>query len=506
IQNRMACLTLGDAGAAVILDKGTTQASGFQSIDLQTYGGYSHLCIAKEAATGGWIMLTDSVNLTGAALTAGAQHSIAALRQTGWPADSFQHLIMHQTSRMTLNSARQEINRLLGSNICHNGNTINNLTERGNTSSTSHFIALSDQIQNGQIQSGDKIVFSISASGLTIGTALYTMDDLPDRIRRSQAPKTWNPPTDIPHTAVPAAKNPVAPRVRVESIGTLPLQADRKANSLEALTQAAKQALKTSIHQANDIGLLLYTGLYRTDYVLEPAYAALVAGELGMNSVTSATVEGKTFAFDIFNGAIGFLNACYLAQQMIAAENCQAAMILAAEIENNAENFPDELLGIQEAASALILDAGAANSKGFSQFLFRYELSAMHAYTTHTVVEDTNLRLTIHKAQNLEDLYLELIIPTVQELLERAGLSLEQIDKIFPPQISSAFINRLGNALGLPAEKFVDIAGAGPDLFSSSIPYALEHALLEGLVKEGATGLLIAVGSGLQAGCALYHF
>ncbi|MCB0642956.1 MAG: hypothetical protein KDC44_15010, partial [Phaeodactylibacter sp.] len=46
LDERMACLTLGDAGAAVILDKGTTQASGFQSIDLQTYGGYSHLCIA----------------------------------------------------------------------------------------------------------------------------------------------------------------------------------------------------------------------------------------------------------------------------------------------------------------------------------------------------------------------------------------------------------------------------------------------------------------------------
>jgi hypothetical protein len=73
--------------------------------------------------------------------------------------------------RMTLNSARNEINLKLKSKICHDGNTINNLEQRGNTASTAHFIAMADHIRNGNIKSGDKIVFSISASGLTIGTA-----------------------------------------------------------------------------------------------------------------------------------------------------------------------------------------------------------------------------------------------------------------------------------------------------------------------------------------------
>src|SRR5205814_10076653 len=97
----------------------------------------------------------------------------------GWPPESFHHLIMHQTSRMTLNSASREINRLFKSKICTDENTINNLEQRGNTASTSHFVAVADNISNKKINTGDKIVFSVSGSGLTIGTALYVFDDLP---------------------------------------------------------------------------------------------------------------------------------------------------------------------------------------------------------------------------------------------------------------------------------------------------------------------------------------
>ena len=132
-------------------------------------------------------MYTDSVNLTDVAVKAGAKHAMNMLQQAGWPPESFQHLIMHQTSGMTLNSARREINLLLKNEIFHDGNTINNLEQRGNTASTSHFVAIADHIRNNKIQSGDKIVFSISASGLTIGTALYVFDDLPNRMRHMES-------------------------------------------------------------------------------------------------------------------------------------------------------------------------------------------------------------------------------------------------------------------------------------------------------------------------------
>src|SRR2546427_8830643 len=79
-----------------------------------------------------------------------------------------------------------------GKEVCHNDNVINNIAERGNTATTTQIVALADSILSNNIQSGDNIVFGITGSGATIGAALYTLDDLPDRLRRI-ASGTWKP-------------------------------------------------------------------------------------------------------------------------------------------------------------------------------------------------------------------------------------------------------------------------------------------------------------------------
>jgi len=504
MDSRLACLTLGDAGAAVILEKAPYDCTGFQDFDLQTFGQYSEYCIAKASVGGGMIMYTDAVNLTDVAIKSAGKHAINTLQRAGWSLENFQHLIMHQTSTLTMNSAQREINRLMGSKVCHDANTINNLEHRGNTASTSHFIALADQIRNHKINSGDKIVFSISASGLTIGTALYVFDDLPDRMRQLETKQSV-----VQKNTNWDQKNPDSSklsRIRIESVGTIPAEYTGKKDSMELLHIAATGCLNKSSYECSEIGLLIYSGVYRSEYVLEPAYASLLVGELDMNATISGPDNKKTFAFDLFNGSMGFLNACYIAQQMITANTCKTAMIVAAESENNGDSFPDKLLGIRETASALILDPSASKDQGFSRFLFTYHDESITAYTTYYTTGDSEPYLHIEKETNLDALYIACICPAVQELLRKEGLDLHHINIIFPPQISSGFITQLSESLALPRERFVDVVGEGPDLFSSSLPYALEYVYQKELIKSGDIGLMIAVGSGIQVGCAIYHF
>lgn len=501
---RLACLTLGDAGAALVLEKASENKIGFQELELQTFGSYSQYCISKASEQGGMVMLTDSVNLTDVAMKSGAKHAMNVLQQAGWLPESFQHLIMHQTSRMTLNSARREINRLLNRSICNDGNTINNLEQRGNTASTAHFVAIHDHIHNNNIKSGDKIIFSISASGLTIGTALYVFDNLPDRLRKMEL-QHCDQQKEIYVERLTSATIPVPTRIRIESVGTIPAKTIEQ-NSLQLLHRAATNCLDNSCYECSDIGLLIYCGVYRSDYLLEPAYAALLAGELDMNATTSTPDNKKTLAFDVFNGSMGFLNSCYVAQQMIAAGNCSNVMIVAAETENNELTFPNELVCVRETASALILDSHPARNIGFSRFLFNYHAESLDAYTTSFMTDGSKPYLQISKDSNLEVLYITYILPAVEKLLKMEGLDIKRIDKVFPPQISSRFITRLSEELHLPREKFIDVVGKGPDFFSSSLTYAFEHACEKALVKPGDTGLMIAVGSGLQVGCAVYYF
>lgn len=501
MDSRMACLTLGDAGAALILERSPNEQQGFQQLDLHTFGRYSPYCTAQLSETGSWIMYTDSVNLTDVAIKSGAEHSLAALDKADWQPDGFEHLIMHQTSRITLNSARKEINKLLKSIVFDDNNTVNNLEERGNTASTAHFIALADKIRDSKIQSGDKVAFGISASGLTIGTALYVLDDLPDRMRLNGSA---NPASR--QKAARVISRPKLPGVRVESIGILGQESHYIKGTMELAKQAANNCLAASKYQPNDVDLLIYSGVYRENYLMEPAYAALLAGELSINATVSKPEDKKTLAFDIFNGSVGFLNACYTAQQMLTSDTSTTAMVAAAEHENNAENFVDQLTGIAETGSALMLDLHPEADKGFTSFHFRYEEVQEDAYTSNCITADEVPRLEVVKQGDLESLYIQSILPTVQEFLDKEGMDLDQVDLVLPPQISPGFIKDLGSALKQPANKFVDALNAETDLFSSSLPVALNHATQAGLAKSGSTALIIAVGSGIQVGCALYHF
>ena len=505
MDDRLACLTLGDAASALILEKATDSRTGFQEFELQTFGRYSPYCVAKASAGGGFIMHTDSVNLTDVAIKSGAAHSINTLNNAEWAPESFQHLVMHQTSRMTLNSASREINRLLKDRISHNENTINNLAQRGNTASTAHFVAIADEISNNKINTRDKIVFSISASGLTIGTALYVFDDLPERLRQGESKKIIHQ-NEKPATFVSFVSNPSDTRIRIESVGTIPDEVTGRKNSIESLKSAATNCFDSSSYASDEVDLLIFSGVYRSGYIMEPAFAALLAGELDMNATISADDNKKTLAFDIFNGSVGFLNACYVAQQMISAKSCNVAMVVAAECENNSEKPSYEMMGIRETGSAFILDADTSGKKGFSRFLFNYDLQSQDAYTTYYNTSEANSYLNIEKDPHLDELYIKCILLAVQELLQIEGLDLNEIDIVFPPQISYGFIARLGETLNLPGEKLIDVVGDGPDLFSSSLPYAFEYAIKKGLIKPGNVGLLVSVGSGLQVGCAIYHF
>ena len=60
--------------------------------------------------------------------------------------------------------------------------------------------------------------------------------------------------------------------------------------------------------------------------------------------------------------------------------------------------------------------------------------------------------------------------------------------------------------MGLSKDLFVDVTKDRKDLFTSSIAYGMQQMKDDGQGKPGDIALIIGVGSGVQVGCALYHF
>jgi amino acid adenylation domain-containing protein len=507
MDSRLACLTVGDAGAAIIVEQSPSNQYGFHELELYTLGHYYDYCIAKatERDHGGAVMFTDAVRVAAVNIQQAVSHAAYTLEQSGWSPDAFQHILMHQTSTMSIRDAAREINSFFGKEICNNKNVIYNLADRGNTATTTHFVALMDRILSGEIKSGENIIFGVTGSGATIGTGLYTLDDLPDRIRKfaSNGHKAEKIATqaEAPKTAPASVK-----RVRIASVGVVPEGAHVPPQTFELSLAAAEDALATSSYSRKDIDLLLYAGIYRDDFLSEPAIASIIAGKMQINDTIESQYDKKTFAFDVFNGSVGFLNACYAASGMIQGNKATNAMIVTSEIENNLKVASTDLLGIAQTGSALILSESGDGKTGFGNFVFKYYPEYMEAYTTYTQQGQGKTWIHAEKAPDLESIYRRCIREAVDELLNVERLDRSRIKVVLPPQLSPEFVASLGDDLGFDMDIIVNIAQENGDLFTSSLPYTLRYVQQHNLSQPGDIGLIITVGSGIQVGCAMYYF
>jgi len=98
---------------------------------------------------------------------------------------------------------------------------------------------------------------------------------------------------------------------------------------------------------------------------------------------------------------------------------------------------------------------------------------------------------------------LRTVPPTLQQLLDKAGLKLDEIDFLIPHQANKFVLERLRAKLKFPAEKFwIGMENCG-NTVSSTIPIALESALKQGRVKAGDRVALVGFGVGYSWGATI---
>jgi len=179
---QLAALTLGDCGAALILDGSPDGASGFHWIDLVTGAKHDHFCHSRPSRRGhGGALFTKARGLQ----RKGNQHFPFYLKQaldaSGWTLEDLQHIIPHQVSVRAIENGVKAVSRFLGCDLP--GITRCCADRYGNTTTTSHFAMLHDLILRGEAQPGDNVLFVSGASGIVISHAACTLDDLPARYR-----------------------------------------------------------------------------------------------------------------------------------------------------------------------------------------------------------------------------------------------------------------------------------------------------------------------------------
>ena len=175
LSDQMASLTLGDAGAAVLVERAPEGVPGIDVAGFTTLSEHSRLCLGFPSRTGpGGTMHTDAPEIQRVALEDSPPLLGEALREGGLDFGEVDYLIPHQTSARAIEKGVQQLAARRGGGPKH---VVSNVEHFGNTASTTHFVALYRYLEEGRFRSGDTIMLLSFASGLEVGVVIFAMYD-----------------------------------------------------------------------------------------------------------------------------------------------------------------------------------------------------------------------------------------------------------------------------------------------------------------------------------------
>lgn len=179
IDPQFASMTVGDSGAACILDQKAANGEGIQFIDIFCLGEFADLCFGMPSdKNGGVAMYTDAMSIHKEVIDRLPDIISNVIDKYNVSADDYDFVIPHQTSSRAIKTAMDQCLPLLLKKGTYMPDILVSLDKVGNTSSTSHFVVMDDYINRGVIKKGARILNLVMASGIILGVVSVTLGDL----------------------------------------------------------------------------------------------------------------------------------------------------------------------------------------------------------------------------------------------------------------------------------------------------------------------------------------
>ena len=262
---------------------------------------------------------------------------------------------------------------------------------------------------------------------------------------------------------------------------------------------AANEALKHAGVTASDIDLIVVATTTPDDTF--PSTATKVQHKLGAN---------KAFAFDVQAVCAGFVYALSVAESMMIAQKAKKALVIGAESFTKLLDWNDRgtcvLFG--DGAGAVVLEAEEAPD---NYGILASSLHSDGAYRDILYVDggpSVNGEVG-HVRMEGQDVFrhaVDKLASVMQEVLDQAGISADEVDWLVPHQANIRIINGMQRKFGLSSERVVRTVDQHANTSAASIPLALSQAVHDGRIQPGDLLALEAIGGGLAWGGALVRF
>lgn len=272
--------------------------------------------------------------------------------------------------------------------------------------------------------------------------------------------------------------------------------------------RAALMALDRAGLEAKDLDAIIVATV-TPDQPL-PSTACFLQNRLGCRQI---------MAFDLTAACSGFLYAMNIAHDFIRAGSAKHVLIVGAETLTRLVNYEDRgsciLFGdgagaavisqtAPQEAGSKILSSKMLSSGDFTSMLqvpagaSRYPVSVSNIESKRHLIEMQGREVFKTAVQFLRD--------TCAEALEKAQLTVDEIDYFFIHQANLRIIEAVAKQLKIPATKIpTNIADVG-NTSSASIPILLSEKIEDGTLKRGHKLLLAAFGAGLTSGATVLRY
>jgi 3-oxoacyl-[acyl-carrier-protein] synthase-3 len=261
---------------------------------------------------------------------------------------------------------------------------------------------------------------------------------------------------------------------------------------------AAARALAVAGVSADSVDLIVVATL-TPDHPM-PSTAVLVKEAIGSH---------RAAAFDLSAACSGFAYAYAVAHGFLTAGLGQRALVIGAESLSRIVDWSDRstcvLFG--DGAGAIVLDAldlnddqNVATRPGTLSFELSADPSGAFAlWIPGGSGDDADPLIKMDGAKTY--VYATRTMAAVATAaIERAGLTVPEVDLVIPHQANLRIIEHVSKAIGYPMEKiFVNLDRYG-NTSAASIPIALSEAVAAGRLKPGDVFCTVAFGGGYTSG------
>jgi 3-oxoacyl-[acyl-carrier-protein] synthase III len=261
---------------------------------------------------------------------------------------------------------------------------------------------------------------------------------------------------------------------------------------------AAARALAVAGVSADSVDLIVVATL-TPDHPM-PSTAVLVKEAIGSH---------RAAAFDLSAACSGFAYAYAVAHGFLTAGLGQRALVIGAESLSRIVDWSDRstcvLFG--DGAGAIVLDAldlhdeqNIATRPGTLSFELSADPSGAFAlWIPGGSGDDADSLIKMDGAKTY--VYATRTMAAVATAaIERAGLTVPEVDLVIPHQANLRIIEHVSKAIGYPMEKiFVNLDRYG-NTSAASIPIALSEAVAAGRLKPGDVFCTVAFGGGYTSG------